>query len=145
MDAKILIMEDDQDTVEAMRMTLENEGYRVLFSYDPEKGYALAQQEHPDLIILDVMFGREQKADGFDYAVKMKQDKDLAPVPILMITAVNIRRPEFHFSPNTDEEYLPVDGFIDKPAQPKDLVEKVQALLSQKYSKWKEWPRKIGD
>ena len=53
------------------------------------KQHQLLKKEKPDLVILDVMFGEEEKIKGFDYAVKMKQDKALAPIPILMLTAVN--------------------------------------------------------
>ncbi len=67
-------------------------------------------------------------------------DKKLAPIPILMVTAINVRYPEFQFSPESDGEYLPVDDFIDKPAQPKELIQKVQKLLETKVSKWVNWP-----
>jgi DNA-binding response OmpR family regulator len=140
--AKIFIIEDDPDAAEVMKVTLQARDYQVLISSDPQKGFDRAKQAKPNLIILDVMFGKEEMAKGFDYAVKMKQDKDLASIPILMVTAVNIRHPGFKFSPDTDAEYLPVDDFIDKPAQPSELVEKVERLLEQRVSKWRAWPRK---
>ena len=104
------------------------------------KQHQLLKKEKPDLVILDVMFGEEEKIKGFDYAVKMKQDKALAPIPILMLTAVNVQHPTFHFSPDSDGEYLPVDEFIDKPAQPEELVGKVKKLMQMKISKWVNWP-----
>ena len=61
-------------------------------------------------------------------------------IPILMVTSVNIRRPGYKFSPDTDGEYLPVDDFIDKPAKPENLVKKVAKLLEQKVSRWANWP-----
>ncbi|UCF96963.1 MAG: response regulator [Spirochaetaceae bacterium] len=140
--ATIFIIEDDPDAAEVMKVTLQAKDYKVLTASEPEKGFAKAKQAKPDLIILDVMFGKQETAKGFDYAVKMKQDKDLAAIPILMVTAVNIRHPGFKFSPETDMEYLPVDDFIDKPAQPRDLVEKVEKLLEQKVSRWRAWPQK---
>lgn len=140
--AKVLIIEDDPDTAEAMRITLEAQEHHVVMASDPVQGLETARKEKPDVIILDVMFGKKEESKGFDYAVKMRQDKTVAPIPILMITAVNIRHPGFNFSPDTDEEYLPVDDFIDKPAQPKELVQKVQNLLDMKTSKWKDWPHR---
>ncbi len=142
MEKKILIIEDDRDTVEAMRMTLENEGHRIISANDLDEGVKKAHSERPDLIILDVMFGKRETAQGFDFAVKIRQDEDLALIPILMVSAVNIRHPQFHFSPESDGEFLPVDDFIDKPAQPKVLTAKVKNLLAQKHSKWKDWPQK---
>jgi DNA-binding response OmpR family regulator len=140
--AKIFIIEDDPDAAEAMKVTLKAQDHQVVIASDPEKGFAKAKQAKPDLIILDVMFGMQEMTKGFDYAVKMKQDKDLASIPILMVTAVNIRHPGFRFAPETDAEYLPVDDFIDKPAQPSELVEKVEKLLKQRVSRWRSWPRK---
>jgi DNA-binding response OmpR family regulator len=138
--AKVLIIEDDIDLIEAMRVTLEAERYTVITATNPERGVELATEERPDVIILDVMFGADERSKGFDYAVKMKMDKKLAPVPILMVTSINVRYPEFQFSPKSDGEFLPVDDFIDKPAQPKELIQKVQKLLEAKVSKWVNWP-----
>lgn len=139
---KIFIIEDDPDAAEVMKVTLQANNYQVVTALDPEKGFLKAKQTKPNLIILDVMFGKQEMTKGFDYAVKMKQDKDLASIPILMVTAVNIRHPGFKFSPETDAEYLPVDDFIDKPAQPSELVEKVEKLLEQRVSRWRTWPQK---
>ena len=139
-EVKILIIEDDEDTVEAMKLTLEAQSYTVISAYDPEEGLRKAKEEKPDLIMLDVMFGKKDEALGFDYAVRMKQESDLAPIPILMITAVNVKYPFLEFSPQTDGDYLPVDDFINKPADPEDLIGKVNNLLHAKVSKWVNWP-----
>ncbi len=139
---KILIIEDDVDMVEAMRVILESRGHKVIACYHPDEGYEKAKEEKFDLIILDVMFGSRKRTQGFDYAVKFKQDKELAPIPILMVTAVNLQYPTFGFSPKSDNEFLPVDEFIDKPAQPEELVSKVEKLLQRKRSIWANWPEK---
>ncbi len=138
--ATILMIEDDEDTASAMQVVLEARDYQVLLADNPADGLQMAKDKKPDLIILDVMFGERDKTEGFDYALKLKRDKDLAPIPILMVTSVNIRRPGYKFSPDTDGEYLPVDDFIDKPAKPENLVQKVEKLLEQKVSKWANWP-----
>ena len=137
----ILLIEDDRDIASAMKMTLEAQNLQVILVYNPEDGLQEAKKNIPDLIILDVMFGEKEETQGFDYALKMKQDKTLAPIPILMVTAVNTRYPRFNFSPMTDGEYLPVDEFINKPAQPDELIQKVEKLLKQKVSKWSDWPK----
>lgn len=136
----ILIIEDDPDVVAVMKVTLEAEHFTVVSADDVDEGLTQAEKLKPDLVILDVMFGSQEKTKGFDCAIKMKQSKLLAPIPILMITAVNAKRPLFRFSPSTDGEYLPVDDFVDKPAKPKELVQKVNALLEQGTSKWVNWP-----
>ncbi|RKX79165.1 MAG: hypothetical protein DRP87_04165 [Spirochaetes bacterium] len=91
------------------------------------------------MIILDVMFGTKDKTKGFDYAVKMRQDRQTAAIPILMITALNIKHPQFGFSDKKDGEYLRVDDFIDKPAKPEELLSKVERLLKQKVINWANW------
>lgn len=137
---KVLIVEDDKDLVEAMKLTLQAKDYNVLTAFNTEDGLKLIKDEKPGLIILDVMFGAKEETKGFDFALELRKDKEVAKIPILMLTSVNGHYPTFHFSPDKDQEYLPVDEFINKPAQPDELVEKVEKLLLQKVSKWENWP-----
>lgn len=139
---KILIIEDDRDLVEAMALILESKEYQVVKAYNTEVGEKMIKEEKPELIILDVMFGSKGKTKGFDLAIRIRQDKSIANIPILMLTAVNESYPGFSFSPDTDEEFLPVDEFINKPARPDELLEKVEKLLQAKTSKWIDWPDK---
>lgn len=139
---KILLVEDDLDMTEALRVVLESKGYSVISSADPDEGFQKAGDEKPNLIILDVMFGSKQEARGFDFALRLRQDKGLAGIPVLMLTAVNLKYPQFGFSHQTDDEYLPVDDFIDKPVQPEVLLKKVEEMLKQKVSKWVSRPEK---
>ncbi len=137
---RILIIEDDTDLVAAMKRILENKGFVATIAYDPDEGSEKLKQEEPDLIILDVMFGSKGESKGFDFAQKIKLDKKLSVIPILMLTAINTERPYFKFSPETDGEFLPVDSFLDKPVHSEDLIRKVEELLRQKTSKWQNWP-----
>lgn len=139
---KILIIEDDADLVAAMKIMLENRGFAPSVAYDPEEGKERLKSDKPDLIILDVMFGSRGESKGFDFAQEIKLEKEYASVPILMLTAINAERPSFKFSPETDGEFLPVDSFLDKPVRSEELINKVEDLLRQKTSKWKNWPEK---
>jgi len=139
---KILIIEDDIDLVAAMKKMLESKGYKALVAYDPEEGNEKLRQERPDLIILDVMFGSRGESKGFDFAQKMRSNKKIADIPVLMLTAINTERPSFNFSPDTDGEFLPVDSFLDKPVRSEELLLKVEDLLKQKISRWRNWPDK---
>lgn len=138
----VLIIDDDVDLIEAMRMVLEGSHYHVDFAYSPEDGMAVAKAKNPDVIILDVMFGTANDSSGFEYAVKFKQDKKLADIPILMSTSVNQEYSGFNFSKN-DEEFLPVDDFVNKPVSADDLVKKVTTLIGQHGSKWRNWPEAL--
>ena len=139
---KILIVEDDPDLTAAMKIILEMKDYQVITAYDPDDGSEKLKQEKPDLIILDVMFGSKGESKGFDFAQRLRYDKQFAEIPILMLTAINSAKPFFNFSPDTDAEYLPVDSFLDKPVQSEELCNHVEYLLKQKTSKWRNWPQK---
>ncbi len=139
---KILIIEDDTDLVAALKRILESKDYKTIVAYDPEEGSVKLQQDIPDLIILDVMFGNKGESRGFKFAQSMRLDKKFASIPILMLTAINTEKPSFSFSPETDGEFLPVDSFLDKPVHYEDLLTKVEELLIQKTSKWQNWPYK---
>lgn len=137
---KILIIEDDTDLVAAMKKILENKGFTIATAYDPDEGKEKLKQTQPDLIILDVMFGSKDESQGFNFAQAIRNDKNYSAIPILMLTAINIERPDFKFSPETDGEFLPVDSFLDKPVHSEELISKVEELLKQKTSKWQNWP-----
>ncbi len=139
---KILIIEDDHDLVEAMTLILKSRDYQVVRAYNTETGVKMIKEEKPDVVILDVMFGSKGRTKGFDLALKVRQDKNTARVPILMLTSINEVYPGFNFSPDTDEEFLPVDEFLKKPAQSEELIEKVKKLLQTKTSKWADWPKR---
>ena len=140
--AKILVIEDDNDLVAAITKILENKGYDATSAYDPEEGWDKMKQNKPDLIILDVMFGGKGESKGFDFAQKIRYDRQLSDIPILMMTAINTEKPFFNFSADTDGEFLPVDAFLDKPVKSDELYLKVEELLKQKTSKWRNWPQK---
>jgi DNA-binding response OmpR family regulator len=131
---KILIIEDDIDLVESIKKLLETKGYHSIIAYDPEDGNVKLQQERPDIIILDVMFGSKGETKGFDFARKIKNNKLFADIPIIMMSAINTQEPFFSFSPETDGEYLPVDCFLDKPIQPDELFSKIEDFLKPKIN-----------
>ena len=132
---KILIIDDDPDIVEAMRMPLEANDYIVITANCGKEGLQKAREEIPDLIILDVMM--ETDTEGFHVAYELRSEepdseyKGCRNIPILMITAISQKK-GMNFSPEKDEAFLPVDDFIEKPVQPKDLLKKVAELLASK-------------
>jgi len=138
----ILIIENDLDLVEAMKLTLGSAGYHVEAAYHPEAGFMKAKTNPPDLIILDVLFGNGGQASGFDYLVKFKQDKPLASIPIIMVSASTGHYSGLDFGPIIQGESLPVDAFLNKPIDPDDLVRRAEKLLRKGVSKWTNWPDK---
>lgn len=129
---KILIIDDDADIVEAIKIVLESKGYKVSAAYEGDAGYKKAEAERPNLIILDVMM--KTKDQGFQVSYKLKNNPALSRIPILMLTSIG-RETGFKFSKETDEDYLPVDELVEKPIKPKDLLVKVEKLLKKKWNK----------
>jgi len=116
--AKILIVEDEPDMVEGLRDNLIYEGYDVLSAADGETGLALAVEESPDLILLDIMLPgkngyqvcREMKSKGID-------------VPVIMLTAK---------SQEVDKVLgleLGADDYITKPFSIRELLARIKAVL----------------
>jgi CheY-like chemotaxis protein len=122
----ILIIDDDIDLVEIIRVTLENEGYGVIDAQNGERGLARAREEQPDLVLLDVMMGNVD--EGFQVAYQLRSDATTKEIPILMLTAVGDQT-GFDFDPAKDQEFLPVDEFIEKPISPRNLIDLVRKHL----------------
>lgn len=124
---KILIIDDDPDVVMAIRMPLNSAGYEVQDAHSQESGFVAVEDFKPDLIILDVMM--DTHTAGFQLAQKLHgpaAKEEHKNIPIIMVTAVHQTTP-LRFGP--DDDYLPVDGFIDKPIDPKALLGEIEKLL----------------
>lgn len=123
MSKKVLIIDDDFDLVEAMRITLEAAGFEVIDAQDGDSGLAKIKSESPNLVILDVMMSAMD--EGFHVAYKIREDESIKDTPIVMLTAVG-NQTGFQFDPGKDADFLPVDAFLDKPVNPKNLVDVVR-------------------
>lgn len=122
----ILVIDDDIDLIEIIRVTLENAGYKVIDAQTGERGLALAKERHPDLIILDVMMGSID--EGFQVAYQLRGEDATRETPILMLSAVT-ERTGFGFDPARDQDFLPVNEFLEKPVSPRTLVDRVRHHL----------------
>jgi len=123
---KILIIDDDIDLVEAMRLTLEAAEFEVIDAQEGLKGLEKIKTENPDLVILDVMMGTQD--EGFHVAYQIRNAPESADIPVLMITAVG-QETGFNFDRDKDEDFLPVQEFIEKPVDPDFLIETVKRNL----------------
>jgi CheY-like chemotaxis protein len=125
-DKTILVVDDDIDLVEIIRVTLEREGYKVIDAQSGERGLELARTKNPDLIILDVMMGTVD--EGFQVAYQLRNESDTRDTPILMLTAV-ADQTGFRFDAGKDQDFLPVNEFLEKPVSPRKLVDLVRKHL----------------
>ncbi len=120
---RILLVDDDQEIVESMRIALQARGYETLVARDGNQGLALAERERPDLVILDMMM---PKRSGFLVIEKLRRSPtdDLVKQKIIMITANEGSRHKAY------AEMLGVDDYIRKPFAMDRLMESVDRLLA---------------
>lgn len=128
--ARIVVVDDDQDIRDSLKAILETREYTVVTAADKDEGLAKIRAEKPDLAILDVMMGTWQ--DGFDIARELKNDAEFKNMPILMLTGVKDKTGVDFKSAAGDPTWCPVDGFLEKPIEPDVLVTEVEKLLSGK-------------
>ncbi len=128
--AKILMIDDDPDIVLAVRLCLQSADHEVFDARSGEAGLRRLEELKPDLIILDVMM--DSATEGFQTALKLRSADPKSPfaayrhIPIVMLTALHSTT-DLRFTP--DEDYLPVEAFLDKPIDPDRLIRTVNGLL----------------
>ncbi len=116
---RILLVDDDQEIVESMRVALEAAGFDVLVARDGNQGLALAEREDPDLLILDMMM---PKRSGFLVLERLRRSRPV-PTRIIMVTANEGSRHKAY------AEMLGVDDYIRKPFAMDRLLGSVKRLL----------------
>ena len=127
MATKILLVDDDPDLVNAVRMILEAKNYQVAAAYGGVEGLEKARTEKPDLIVLDVMMPDK---DGYVVCKELKSDPQLSRIPVLLLTAVVSHIPTTRYTQQMGLE-TEADDYIDKPVEPEVLVKRIETLLSK--------------
>lgn len=122
--AKILLVDDDPDLVEATSIVLRTK-YEVITATEGEEGIRKAKEENPDLIILDVIMPVK---DGFTAAEQLKKDPQLSEIPIIMLTSYAERKGETNI-PASKGMMLEAEDYIEKPVKPDELLKRVEELL----------------
>jgi DNA-binding response OmpR family regulator len=117
---RILLVDDDREIVESMRIALESSGYEILVARDGNQGLAMAERDNPDLVILDMMM---PKRSGFLVLEKLRRSRPV-PLRIVMITANEGNRHKAY------AEMLGVDDYIRKPFPMDRLLDSVERLLA---------------
>jgi DNA-binding response OmpR family regulator len=127
--AKILVIDDDADFLLAVQMVLEAHDLEMETAMTPEEGVNKVLSFEPDLVILDVMMPTGY--EGFDVAREVREKHKLIDLPILMLTSIHsTKKVPYRFAP--DENYLPVDTFLDKPIEPDQLIDTIQEMLGER-------------
>lgn len=117
---RILLVDDDHEIIESMRIALESRGYKIMVARDGNQGLAMAEREDPDLLILDMMM---PKRSGFLVLEKLRRSRPV-PMRVIMITANEGSRHKAY------AEMLGVDDYLRKPFAMDRLMESVERLLA---------------
>ncbi len=129
--AYVLIVDDDEDFTNATSMVLQQAGHEIQVSLDTATAEKSMKEKTPDLIVLDVMFPENSSA-GFELARSIRAyEGDIKNVPILMLTAVNQKFPLGFSASDIDEQWLPVQMFLEKPVDLEVLQSKVAEILAK--------------
>ena len=124
--AKILIADDERQSVRMAQEWLEAHGHEVISAKDGREGLGKAKSETPDLIILDVML---PKMDGYEVCNLLKTDASYTNIPIILVSG----KCKDDFEEIGDK--VGADAIITKPFNPITLLSKVEELLKKLYKK----------
>ncbi len=127
--SKIMIIDDDRDIIDSIGMILEANDYTVAAKMDTDNLIADIESENPDVILLDIVFPEDAQA-GFKAARKIALQETLKHIPVLILSAVNqLNNLGFSFTENDiSNDFMPVSGFIEKPVEPAELLEKIKSV-----------------
>jgi len=131
---KILVIDDDPDAVEVMRIALEANGYDVSSASNGTEGLRAVKAIRPELIILDVMM--DTTTEGFQVSYQLRSHdpnseyREFSTIPIIMLTGIS-QKMQMKFSTQRDGDYLAVDEFLEKPVRIDPLLETIRKLLKR--------------
>lgn len=119
---KILVVDDDLDTLRLVGLMLQRQGYEIVAANNGHQALAMAQNERPDLILLDVMM---PDLDGVEVTRRLRMDPSTKDLPIIMFTAKT----------QMEDKLLGfeagVDDYLTKPTQPRELFAHIKAVLAR--------------
>jgi len=131
MESKILVVDDDENTLDVLEYMLVRQGYEVLTARNGIDGLKLAVQEVPDLVVLDVMM---PGLDGFEVCRRLRHDSNTAQIPILLLSGVD-----------RDNGFkICADEYLVKPIKKLQFLATVEKLLTQKTRNSDKNPERIG-
>jgi two-component system, cell cycle response regulator DivK len=120
MSKRILIVEDQEDNRAILRDLLSQAGYELIEAVDGAEGVKLAQDEHPDLILMDIQL---PVIDGYEATRRIKGTEGLKLIPIIAVTSYALSGDE------AKARAAGCDGYVTKPFSPRDLLAKVRHYL----------------
>ena len=136
MPEKILIVDDDLDTLRLVGLMLQKKGYQILAANNGKQGLLKVAEDIPDLILLDVMM---PEMDGYEVARRLRENPKTANIPILMFTAKS------QLDDKVTGFEAGADDYLTKPTHPAELQAHVKALLARSVKVNKEKPVPVDE
>lgn len=120
----VLLVDDDVDLVDQLRMVVEKE-YAVEVAYTGDEALKKVDEKKYDCIIMDVMM--QSLSDGLDTAKTIKKNSATSTIPIIMLTSVN---EHYDYTSQVDTDYFPNDKWLNKPLKPEVLMAEIHKLVN---------------
>lgn len=120
---RILLIDDHQTVFRLLEAIVRIKGYQLLYAESGQQGIVMARQEHPDMILLDVMM---PDIDGFKVCQYLKENEGTKDIPVMFLTARGAE------SDLETGRKAGADGFMTKPFQTIDVLKKIEQLLVKK-------------
>lgn len=133
MTKKVLMIDDDPDFVSGIRSILTAADYEVDVAYTPKDGLQSLQTKKYDILLLDIMMGRG--AEGIMIARKLRKDVKLRELPVLIMTGMREQIAFLFPGEPVHPRFVEVDEMVEKPVEPKMLLEKVSNLIQAAEAK----------
>ncbi|MDA3938949.1 MAG: response regulator [Spirochaetia bacterium] len=125
---KIKLVDDDIEITENIMAILGAKGFQAEAFNELSGAVEFIKDGIPDLIILDVMFP-ENPAGGLDLAREIRTHKELEKIPVILFTNINQELPMEFSQEDIDDEWMPVQSFMEKPIKPEVLINKINEQL----------------
>src|SRR4030066_822732 len=122
MGEKILIVDDDLDTLRLVGLMLQHQGYRIVGASSGIQAIALSQGDKPDMVLLDIMM---PDMDGYEVARKLRSDPATSSIPIIMFTA------KTQVDDKVEGFEAGADDYLTKPTQPRELFARDKAVIAR--------------
>lgn len=127
MTKRLLMIDDDPDFVSGIKAILDAANFEVDVAYNPKDGLNALQTKEYDLLLLDIMMGRG--AEGVMIARKLRKDAKLREMPVLIITGMREQIAFLFPGEPVHPRFVEVDELVEKPVEPKMLIDKVNNLI----------------
>ena len=116
----IMVVDDERDLVETIKLKLSAEGYDVIEAYDGQEALEKMRQKRPDLVLLDIMM---PQLNGYQVCREIKKDAKLKQIPVLMLTA-KVQESDKFWGLETG-----ADDYITKPFEFETLMDSIKKYV----------------